>query len=80
MWSISNRVAVSADRYVAVFEPRGTDAGEWKYADAVLRRGDVVGVLMNAPGAAAFADSLPGLKIPVRVEGRLLVFGEPRPA
>jgi MFS family permease len=70
-------VRAAVDRFAAVFEPKGADPSEWKYADAVLRRGDVVGVLMSAPGAAAFAEALPGLKIPVRVEGKMLVFGEP---
>jgi MFS family permease len=65
----------AVDRYVAVFEPK--TAGELPRAEAVLRRGDIVGIKMEAPAAAELTAALPGLKIPVRIDGRLLVFGEP---
>lgn len=70
-------VRAAVDRYVAVMEPTAADPEAVQAAGRVLRRGDVVGVLMAAPGALALADAADGLKILVRVEGRLLVFGEP---
>jgi hypothetical protein len=48
-------------------------------ARAVLKRGDVVGVLTAAPAAQAFADALDGLKLGVRAEGTRVVFGDPGP-
>lgn len=70
-------VRAAVDRYVAVMEPKAADPEAVRMALDVLGRGDVVGVLTAAPGATALADALEGLKIPVRVEGRLLVFGQP---
>ena len=70
----------AVDRYVAMFEPKTVDPAVLAEAEAVLRRGDVVAVLMEAPAGAAFAAALHALKIPVRAEGRSVIFGEPLPA
>jgi MFS family permease len=67
----------AVDRYVGVFEPKTADASVVENAAAVLRRGDVVGVLMAAPAGPAVASALQGLKIRVRSEGRFLRFSEP---
>jgi hypothetical protein len=69
-------IRAAVDRYVSVFEPKTADPALVAEAEAVLRRGDVVAVLMEAPAGQAFAAALHALKIPVRVDGRLLVFGE----
>ena len=70
-------IRAAVDRYVAVFEPKTVDPALVAEAEAVLRRGDVVGVLMEAPAGPAFAAALHALKIPVRAEGRLIVFRGP---
>ena len=69
-------VRSAVDRYVEVFEPKTADPAQVEAARAVLERGDVVGVRMEAPGAGAFAAALDGRPVRVRVEGRHLVFGE----
>lgn len=73
-------IRTAVDRYVAVFEPKTTEPTLVAEAEAVLRRGDVVGVLMEAPAGPAFAAALHALKIPVRAEGRLIVFRGPLPS
>ena len=57
--------------------PKVIEAESIAKAEAVLRRGDVVGVLMAAPAGAAFAQALEGKRLPVRTQGKLLIFGEP---
>jgi hypothetical protein len=69
----------AVDRYVGVFEPKTADAATVEGAATVLRRGDVVGVMMAAPAGPALAEALEGLKIRVHSEGRLLFFSEPIP-
>ena len=73
-------IRAGVDRYVKMFEPKTVDPALLKQAEVVLRRGDVVAVLMAAPAGPAFAAPLHAIKIPVRTEGRMLVFGEPLPA
>jgi len=68
----------AVDRYVVVFEPKTVNAAVLDEARAVLNRGDVVGVMMDAPGAVPFAEALDGLKIDVRSEERVLRFGSVR--
>src|SRR5262245_40917571 len=70
-------IRASVDRSLRVFEPKTADPGELDAARAVLKRGDVVGVLSEAPAARAFADSLDGLKLGVRAEERRVIFGDP---
>jgi MFS family permease len=72
-------VHAAVDRSVRVFEPKTADPAELDEARAVLKRGDVVGVLTAAPAAQAFADALDGLKLGVRAEGTRVVFGDPGP-
>jgi MFS family permease len=69
-------VRSAVDRYVAVFEPKTVTDTDLAAAREVLERGDVVAVLTAAPAAEAFAAGLDGLKLPVRVSGNHLVFGE----
>jgi len=64
----------AVDRFVVVFEPKTMDATDVEAAKTALNRGDVVGVMMDAPAAIAFADALDGVSIRVRAEGRLLIF------
>jgi MFS family permease len=64
----------AVDRYVVVFDPKSQDPAEIEAARVVLNRGDVVGVMIDAPGAATLVNALDGLNIRVRTEGRLLVF------
>jgi MFS family permease len=68
----------AVDRYVVFFEPKTVNAAVLDEARAVLNRGDVVGVMMDAPGAVPFAEALDGLKIDVRSEERVLRFGSVR--
>ena len=68
-------IRAAVDRYVEVFEPKGLDVAQIEAAKAVLRRGDVVGVLADAANADAFANSLKGLWIAVRTEEMRVVFG-----
>jgi MFS family permease len=69
----------AVDRSVRVFEPKTLDPADLDAARAVLKRGDVVGVLTEAPAGRAFAESLDGLKLGVRARGRLVEFGDPPP-
>ena len=69
-------VHAAVDRGVRVFEPKTIDPAELDAGRAVLKRGDVVGVLTEAPAARAFADSLDALKLGVRTEGTRVVFGD----
>ena len=67
-------IRASVDRYVVVFEPKTLDPADLEAAQVVLNRGDVVGVMMDAPGASALVNTLGEMNIQVRAEGRLLVF------
>jgi MFS family permease len=67
----------AVDRYVAIFEPKLAAGPDLEQAKAVLQRGDVVGVLVAAPAAPAFAQALEGLHISVGVEDRRLLFAVP---
>src|SRR5262245_17149875 len=62
------------DRYVVVFEPKTTDPAQIEAAREVLRRGDVVGVMMDAPAAKTFGETLNGLEFRARADGRRLSF------
>jgi hypothetical protein len=67
----------AVDRYVVVFEPKTAEPVDVEVAKAVLARGDVVGVMVDAPASGVFVDRLDGLKIDVQSEERVLRF---RPA
>ena len=62
------------DRYVVVFEPKVVDDDLRQQARRVLARGDVVAVIQHSPDAKALVESLPGLRITVRVERNHLRF------
>jgi MFS family permease len=70
-----NAIRAAVDRYVEVFEAKASDPAQIQAARTVLRRGDVVGVLVDAPGAGAFLEGLEGLRIAARTEERRVVFG-----
>jgi MFS family permease len=66
----------AVDRYVGVFEPKVVSEAELAAARQVLDRGDVVALLTAAPAADTFITGLDGLKIPVRVAGNHIMFGD----
>ncbi|MBO0697551.1 MAG: MFS transporter [Zavarzinella sp.] len=73
-------IHAAVDRSVRVFEPKTAAPEDLEAARTVLRRGDVVGVLMDAPAARAFVDALDGLKLGVWAEGTRVIFGDADPS
>jgi TusA-related sulfurtransferase len=55
----------AVDRFVVVFEPKTVNPADLEAAQAVLNRGDVVAVMMEAPAAHEFAQKFDGLAIRV---------------
>jgi hypothetical protein len=72
--AVLRAIRSAVDRHVTLFEPKTLD--DVASARRVLHCGDVVGLMMAAPASAAMADSLEGLRIPVRVDGNHLTFGD----
>jgi MFS family permease len=70
-------LTTAVDRYVHVMEPKAADELELELAMRTLHRGDVIGILMSAPAAGIMADTLGGLRIRVRVDGRQMTLEEP---
>jgi len=69
-------IRAAVDRHVTIFEPKTIDSIQLEQAEKILKRGDVVGVLMSAPAAEALAGTLDGLRIPVRTNGKHLIFAD----
>jgi MFS family permease len=67
-------IVAAVDRHVTVFAPKIADDAVVQQANAVFRRGDIVAIVAEAPGASMLAERLEALKVTVQVEGNRLVF------